>query len=75
MAMVPYSVSIVLRSRDIKAIEVERDPFCTKLLSLRMRDGLLPNCSLWNDVETFDANTKCSAVGCGGGFPCQARDG
>ena len=36
-----------------------------------MSDGLLHRAYLHDNVETFDGSGS-SAIGCGGGFPCQA---
>ena len=50
---------------------MERDSFCSQILALRIRDGLLHRSILGDDVTTFKAS-QVHASGCGGGFPCQA---
>ena len=52
-------------------LQVEIDEYCTKILELRMDDGLLHTCPISADVTSYDASTT-DAEGCGGGFPCQA---
>lgn len=41
------------------------------VLALRMAENLLPKGKIWEDVTTMDASNS-TAVGAGGGFPCQA---
>ena len=52
--------------------KVEFDPFCACILKRRIADGLLHPCPVHEmDVRDFDGSGS-PAVGCGGGFPCQA---
>lgn len=54
------------------ACYVERDPYAAAVLEARIRDGMLPDAPIWDDVRTFDGipwrgRTDILA----GGFPCQ----
>lgn len=51
--------------------EVEKSEYCRQILALRMKEGLLHEAPIWPDATTVDASDN-SAVGVGGGFPCQA---
>ena len=52
--------------------KVKIDQFCAGILKQRMEDGLLHPAEIDANVAEFDASQSC-AVGCGGGFPCQAH--
>lgn len=47
-------------------LEVEIDDWCTRILKLRMADGLLHTCPVSEDVTSFDAS-ETDAEGSGGG--------
>ena len=51
---------------------VEREPYCQQVLEQRIRDGILPDAPIWDDVRTFDGLQwrDCVDAVCGG-FPCQ----
>lgn len=57
-------------------IEVERDPFCRKVIASRIKDGFYnSHATVHNDVETFELSHLSkpeSITGLHGGFPCQA---
>ena len=55
-----------------RTFKVEIDPYARSVLRSRMEDGLLHPGKIWDDVEQFKAPAGTKAVGCGGGFPCQA---
>ena len=51
---------------------VELDPYATKVLLARQRDGMLPRFPIWNDVSTFDGKPWRGHIDViSGGFPCQ----
>lgn len=51
---------------------VERDPYRVEVLKARIRDGLLDDAPIWNDVRTFDGKPWCGCVDIvSAGFPCQ----
>lgn len=51
---------------------VEREPYAQRVLIQRMRDGLLPDAPIWDDVRTFDGVPWRGRVDVvSGGFPCQ----
>lgn len=59
---------------DAFADEVERDPFCQQVLRCRMRDGLLSQGDIIEDVRGFTPpkHVASRATGLLAGFPCQA---
>ena len=51
---------------------VEIEPYCQKVLQARIKDGLLDNAPIWDDIKTFNGLPWCNAVDIiSGGFPCQ----
>lgn len=51
---------------------VERDPYAVEVLKARIRDGLLNDAPIWDDVSTFDGTAWAGLVdGITAGFPCQ----
>jgi DNA (cytosine-5)-methyltransferase 1 len=51
---------------------VEKDSYCQKVLRARIRDGLLDDAPIFDDVRTFDGRPYRGRVDCvAGGFPCQ----
>lgn len=51
---------------------VEKEPYCQAVLEARIRDGLLDDAPIWDDVRTFDGRPWRGKVDCvSGGFPCQ----
>jgi len=51
---------------------VERDPYAVEVLRARIRDGLLNDAPIWDDVSTFDGTAWAGLVdGITAGFPCQ----
>lgn len=50
----------------------EINPYCQGMLLSRMADESLPNCPIWDDIETLDGNIFTGAIDIiYGGFPCQ----
>ena len=55
-------------------VEVEFDPYCQQVLAARQKEGFLPDCPIFSNIETFDPaeHPECREVtGLTGGFPCQ----
>ena len=51
---------------------VEIDPYCQAVIKARIRDGLLHDAPIWDDVRTFDGRHWRGKVDIvTGGFPCQ----
>lgn len=51
---------------------VENDPYCQAVLVARIKDGLLEDAPIWDDVRTFDGSIWRGKVDIvSGGFPCQ----
>ncbi len=51
---------------------VENDPYCQAVLVARIKDGLLEDAPIWDDVRTFDGTKWRGRVDIvSGGFPCQ----
>lgn len=51
---------------------VENDPYCQAVLIARIKDGLLDDAPIWDDVRTFDGTKWRGKVDIiSGGFPCQ----
>jgi len=51
---------------------VERDPYCQQLLQARMRDGVICDAPIWDDLRTFDGRPWRDRVDfLFGGIPCQ----
>ncbi len=51
---------------------VERDPYCIDVLKARIRDGVLDDAPIWDDVRTFDGRPWRGKVDIvSAGFPCQ----
>ncbi len=51
---------------------VERAPYAVEVLRARIRDGLLNDAPIWDDVSTFDGTAWAGLVdGITAGFPCQ----
>ena len=51
---------------------VERDPYCQQLLQARMRDGVICDAPIWDDLRTFDGRPWRGRVDfLFGGIPCQ----
>ena len=51
---------------------VEKNPYRVEVLKARIRDGLLDDAPIWDDVETFDGQPWCGSVDIiTAGFPCQ----
>ena len=65
-------VRLICPARRLVFLKVERDSYCSEILTLRMSEGLLHKADVWDNVETFDGANS-NALGAGGGFPCQAR--
>jgi len=51
---------------------VEWESYCQAILISRIKDGLLDDAPIWDDVRTFDGKQWCGKVDIVyGGFPCQ----
>lgn len=51
---------------------VEWDKYCQRVIQARIRDGLLRNAPIWDDVQTFDGRPWRGLVDIiSAGFPCQ----
>ena len=51
---------------------VERDSYCQELIQARIRDGMLDDAPIWDDVRSFDGRPWRGCVDIiTGGFPCQ----
>jgi len=51
---------------------VERDPYCIEVIKARIRDGLLDDAPIWDDIKEFDGRPWAGCVDLvTGGFPCQ----
>ena len=51
---------------------VEREPYCIEVLKARIRDGVLDDAPIDDDVRTFDGRPWRGVVDCvSAGFPCQ----
>jgi len=51
---------------------VEKDPYCQDILHARIRDGVLSDAPIWDDVKTFDGRPWFGLVDVlSAGFPCQ----
>lgn len=51
---------------------VENDPYCVQVIQQRIRDGMLDDAPIWDDVRTFDGRPWSGCVDIvTGGFPCQ----
>ena len=52
---------------------VEWDKYCQQIIQARIRDGVLCDAPLWDDIQTFDGTAWRGKVDIvSGGFPCQA---
>lgn len=50
---------------------VEQEPFCQRIIQCRVRNGLLDDAPIWDDVTTFDGTPWRGSVDIiFGGFPC-----
>jgi DNA (cytosine-5)-methyltransferase 1 len=55
------------------ACAVEIEPYCQRVLRQRMRDGLLDDAPIWDDIRTFDGKPWRGRIDVvSGGVPCQA---
>ena len=53
-------------------VEVERDPFCKRILKARMTEGSLDQCPIYDDVTTFvPTGPAAAAAAVSAGWPCQ----
>lgn len=51
---------------------VENDAYCVQVIQQRIRDGMLDDAPIWDDVRTFDGKPWAGCVDIvTGGFPCQ----
>lgn len=51
---------------------VERNAYCLRVLQARIRDGLLDDAPIWDDIKTFDGQPWTGSVDIiTAGFPCQ----
>ncbi len=51
---------------------VEIDDYCQRVLQARIKDGMLDDAPIWDDVRTFDGRPWCGCVDLvTAGFPCE----
>lgn len=51
---------------------IENEPYCQKVLQARIKDGLLDDAPIWDDIRTFKGKTWRGSIDViFGGFPCQ----
>ena len=53
--------------------QVEKSPYCRKVIEARIRDGLADPGTILEDITQVTADQLSDVEGCLAGFPCQAR--
>ncbi len=72
MAGFDLGMKLALGDRYRSVCYVEIDPYCQRVLEVRMREGYLDPGPIWDDIRTFDGNPWRGYVDIVlGGFPCQ----
>jgi len=67
---ISLGLGLVLPIRPVGYVEIE--PYCQQILQSRIRDGVLDDAPIWDDITTFDGKPWRGSVDIiSGGFPCQ----